>query len=91
MVVANPAYASDNPEALGNFTRAAYHGPVVWAWQQAMMVQGGHCTCQTLCGCSSVARHNMCNASMLQCMDASVRHALCQAANTVPVFAASIK
>jgi hypothetical protein len=38
MLIANPAYASTSlwPE----FTNAAYHGTVVWSWQQAMWVAG---------------------------------------------------
>ncbi|WP_262692928.1 hypothetical protein [Kordiimonas aestuarii] len=38
MVVANPAFASDELEAI--FTKGHYHGPVVWPWQQAMMAAG---------------------------------------------------
>ena len=38
MLIANPAYASTSlwPE----FTNAAYHGTVIWSWQQAMWVAG---------------------------------------------------
>lgn len=39
MVVANPVYWG-TPEAYGNFTRGDYHGTVVWAFQQAIMVAG---------------------------------------------------
>lgn len=38
MLVANPAYASSSLWPL--FTNAAYHGTVVWSWQQAMWVAG---------------------------------------------------
>ncbi|KAL5504617.1 hypothetical protein ACEPAH_7280 [Sanghuangporus vaninii] len=48
MVIANPAYDSNttNIEVLNN---AAYHGTVVWSWQQGIMVAGlqrqlGYCT-----------------------------------------------
>ena len=38
MVVADAAYA---PEALQpTFTRAAYHGAVIWSWQQALFAAG---------------------------------------------------
>ena len=40
MIVASPAYASDNPQYLKNFTRGDYHGTVIWNWQQALMIQG---------------------------------------------------
>lgn len=40
MIVASPVYAVNNSQFLANFTRADYHGTVVWSWQQAMMVQG---------------------------------------------------
>nr|WP_240807679.1 hypothetical protein [Polyangium spumosum] len=39
MLVANPAYAGD-PALAAMFTRADYHGTVVWSWQQAAMVAG---------------------------------------------------
>jgi hypothetical protein len=35
MVVANPVFAS--PELQARFTNHAYHGTVVWSWQQAML------------------------------------------------------
>lgn len=38
MVVANPAYAS--AEVQGRFGAGAYHGTVVWSWQQAIVVAG---------------------------------------------------
>ncbi|WP_408646967.1 glucosidase family protein [Trinickia dabaoshanensis] len=38
MLVANPAYA--NTTLWPRFTNAAYHGTVVWSWQQAMWVAG---------------------------------------------------
>lgn len=38
MLVANPAFAG--PEVQARFTSGAYHGTVVWSWQQAMMVAG---------------------------------------------------
>ncbi|TWB41143.1 hypothetical protein [Nitrospirillum pindoramense] len=38
MVVANPAFAPADVQA--RFTRSAYHGSVVWSWQQAMMAAG---------------------------------------------------
>lgn len=38
MLVANPAYA--NAALWPRFTNAAYHGTVVWSWQQAMWVAG---------------------------------------------------
>ncbi|WP_233171693.1 hypothetical protein [Dyella sp. ASV21] len=38
MVVANPAYADG--EVWSRFGNNAYHGTVVWAWQQAMMAAG---------------------------------------------------
>jgi len=38
MLIANPAYA--NPSLWPKFTSSAYHGTVVWSWQQAMWVAG---------------------------------------------------
>ena len=39
MVVANPAYGLEEVYAK-NWTTNAYHGPVVWSWQLAMMAKG---------------------------------------------------
>ena len=38
LVVANPAYAP--PALQSEFTRNAYHGTVVWSWQQALLAAG---------------------------------------------------
>jgi len=38
LVVANPALAS--PELRKEFSRYAYHGTVVWSWQQALLAAG---------------------------------------------------
>ncbi|NTX28690.1 hypothetical protein HT746_16390 [Burkholderia pyrrocinia] len=38
MLIANPAYA--NPSLWPKFTSSAYHGTVIWSWQQAMWVAG---------------------------------------------------
>jgi hypothetical protein len=38
LLVANPAYAPDDRQAL--FTRGGYHGLVVWSWQQAVLAAG---------------------------------------------------
>ncbi|MBJ6120751.1 hypothetical protein [Sphingomonas mollis] len=38
LLVANPAFADRTTQ--GRFTPAAYHGAVVWSWQQAMMAAG---------------------------------------------------
>jgi hypothetical protein len=38
MLVANPVFAG--PEVQSRFTNGAYHGTVVWSWQQALMVAG---------------------------------------------------
>ncbi|KVG68070.1 hypothetical protein [Burkholderia pseudomultivorans] len=38
MLIANPAYAS--PTLWPKFTSSAYHGTVIWSWQQAMWVAG---------------------------------------------------
>lgn len=38
MLVANPAYADAGVQAM--FGRNAYHGTVVWSWQQALMAAG---------------------------------------------------
>ena len=38
LVVANPAYAP--PALQKEFTRHAYHGTVVWSWQQALLAAG---------------------------------------------------
>ncbi|VBB10195.1 hypothetical protein [Burkholderia stabilis] len=38
MLIANPAYAS--PSLWPKFTSSAYHGTVIWSWQQAMWVAG---------------------------------------------------
>ncbi|EJD08148.1 uncharacterized protein FOMMEDRAFT_144208 [Fomitiporia mediterranea MF3/22] len=48
MVVANPAYDS-NTTNIDVFNNAAYHGTVIWSWQQGMMASGlkrqlGYCT-----------------------------------------------
>jgi hypothetical protein len=38
VVVANPVYAT--PSIQGKLTRSAYHGTVVWSWQQAVLAAG---------------------------------------------------
>src|SRR3569833_1316670 len=38
MVVANPAFAPVTVQEM--FTTRAYHGTVIWSWQQAMMAEG---------------------------------------------------
>ena len=38
VVVANPVYAT--PEVQEKMSRAAYHGTVVWSWQQAVLAAG---------------------------------------------------
>jgi hypothetical protein len=38
VVVANPVYAA--PAVQGKLTRSAYHGTVVWSWQQAVLAAG---------------------------------------------------
>jgi hypothetical protein len=38
VVVANPVYAA--PAIKGKLTRSAYHGTVVWSWQQAVLAAG---------------------------------------------------
>jgi hypothetical protein len=38
VVVANPVYAA--PAIRGKLTRSAYHGTVVWSWQQAVLAAG---------------------------------------------------
>jgi hypothetical protein len=38
IVVANPAYAAAEVQAL--FTKNAYHGTVIWSWQQAVLAAG---------------------------------------------------
>ncbi|HME39242.1 MAG TPA: hypothetical protein VKG63_09800 [Steroidobacteraceae bacterium] len=38
MVVANPVYAA--PAIQAEFTNNAYHGTVIWSWQQAVMAAG---------------------------------------------------
>ena len=38
LLVANPAFAGPDTKAL--FTRNAYHGLVVWSWQQALLAAG---------------------------------------------------
>ncbi len=38
MVVANPVFAT--PESQARFGKNAYHGTVVWSWQQAVMAEG---------------------------------------------------
>lgn len=38
MVVANPAFSA--PALQANFSRNAYHGTVVWSWQQALFAAG---------------------------------------------------
>ena len=39
LLVANPAYGED-PVYAANWSTSAYHGTVVWSWQQAMMARG---------------------------------------------------
>jgi hypothetical protein len=38
MLVANPVFAT--PDVQARFTNTAYHGTVVWSWQQAVMAAG---------------------------------------------------
>ena len=38
VVVANPVYA--NPELQAQFGNNAYHGTVIWSWQQAVLAAG---------------------------------------------------
>jgi hypothetical protein len=38
LLVANPAFAAQSLQ--GEFTRHAYHGTVVWSWQQALLAAG---------------------------------------------------
>jgi len=38
LLVANPAFAQ--PELRREFTRYAYHGTVIWSWQQALLAAG---------------------------------------------------
>jgi len=38
LVVANPAFANENLKA--RFTNHAYHGTVIWSWQQALLASG---------------------------------------------------
>ncbi len=38
VVVANPVYAA--PAIQGKLTRSAYHGTVIWSWQQAVLAAG---------------------------------------------------
>jgi hypothetical protein len=38
MVVANPAFAA--PPVRARFTKNAYHGAVIWSWQQAVLAAG---------------------------------------------------
>jgi hypothetical protein len=38
VVVANPVYAS--PRIQATLTRSAYHGTVIWSWQQAVLAAG---------------------------------------------------
>ena len=38
LLVANPVYGT--PDDKGRFTRNAYHGLVVWSWQQALLAAG---------------------------------------------------
>lgn len=39
LLIANPAYGGE-PVYAANWTTNAYHGTVVWSWQQAMMARG---------------------------------------------------
>jgi hypothetical protein len=39
MVIANPAFVTDD-RVRKMFVRDAYHGAVIWSWQQAMMAAG---------------------------------------------------
>ena len=38
MVVANPVFAA--PDVQSRFTKSAYHGTVIWSWQQAVFAAG---------------------------------------------------
>jgi len=40
VVVANPVYAT--PDIQARLTRSAYHGTVIWSWQQAVLAAGLH-------------------------------------------------
>ena len=57
MVVANPAYGKE-PVYAANFTTNAYHGTVVWSWQQAMMARGIELQ---LARCSSSSKPDFCS------------------------------
>jgi hypothetical protein len=57
LVVANPAYGGD-PVYAANWTRADYHGTVVWSWQLSMMAKGlerqiGRCQDEKLQWCGN--------------------------------------
>ena len=59
VVVANPALAKE-PILTQNYTTGAYHGTVVWSWQQAMMAKGlelqlARCTAPASAGNPSTA------------------------------------
>lgn len=59
LVVANPAYGGD-PVYARNWTRADYHGTVVWSWQLSMMAKGlerqiGRCQNEKLGWCGDEA------------------------------------
>ena len=73
MVVANPAYA--DRDVWSRFGNNAYHGTVVWAWQQAIMAAGLK---------RQLARADLSSATRqhLEAAQAGLWHAIC-AANAV--------
>ena len=61
LLVANPAYGED-PVYAANWTTSAYHGTVIWSWQQAMMARGfelqlDRCNRETLEFCENKVVH----------------------------------
>ena len=69
LLVANPAYGPD-PVYAANWTATAYHGTVVWSWQQAMMARGLE---RQLLRCNIIAGETEGESAPMFCADESIR------------------
>jgi len=61
LVVANPAYAGIE-ELSRNFSNSAYHGTVIWSWQQVAMARGLE---KQLDRCNSAQRPDYCSNTVV--------------------------
>jgi hypothetical protein len=61
LVIANPAYAGIE-ELNRNFSNSAYHGTVIWSWQQVAMARGLE---KQLDRCNSEQRPDYCSNTVV--------------------------